>query len=122
MIFTFLYHKEKQMKHLIITNPRAGEDNKIGFDIKGEILRHFSALDYEIYETTGPRSCITFLKEYFKTHRELTRVYACGGDGTIHEVVNAIMKSNKRPKVAYLPNGTCNDSAKTLGLRRREIS
>ena len=40
------------MKHLIIMNPAAGEDNRIGFDVKGEVLRCFSALDYEIYETS----------------------------------------------------------------------
>ena len=99
------------MKHLIIMNPRAGEDNKIGFDIKGEILRNFSALDYEIYETTGPRSVIPFLKEYFKTHRDLTRVYACGGDGTIHEVVNALVGVHNA-ELAILPIGTGNDFIK----------
>ena len=33
------------MKHLIIMNPRAGEDNRIGFDVKGEILKSFSCLN-----------------------------------------------------------------------------
>ena len=99
------------MKHLIIYNPTAGEDNKIGFDIKGEILRFFSALDYEIYETSGPRSVIPFLKDYFSKHTELTRVYACGGDGTIHEVVNGLI-GVRNAELAVLPVGTGNDFIK----------
>ena len=108
------------MKHLIIMNPRAGEDNKLGFDVKGEILRSFSALDYEIYETTGPRSVIPFLKEYFKTHRELTRVYACGGDGTIHEVVNALVGVHNA-ELAILPIGTGNDFVKVYAKTNERV-
>lgn len=108
------------MKHLIIMNPRAGEDNKIGFDIKGEVLKNFLALDYEIFETTGPRSATEFLKQYFKKHNELTRVYACGGDGTIHEVVNGIV-GVKNAELAILPIGTGNDFVKIYGASNEEI-
>ena len=108
------------MKHLIIYNPKSGEDNKIGFDIKGEILKNFSALDYEVYETTGPRSVIPFLKEYFKNHRELTRVYACGGDGTIHEVVNALVGVHNA-ELAILPIGTGNDFIKVYAKSNERV-
>ena len=108
------------MKHLIVMNPRAGEDNRIGFDVKGEVLKCFSGLDYEIYETTGPRSVIPFLKEYFKNHRELTRVYACGGDGTIHEVVNALVGVHNA-ELAILPLGTGNDFAKVYALSNERV-
>ena len=109
------------MKHLIIMNPKAGEDNKIGYDIKGEILKNFSALDYEVYETTGPRSVIPFLKEYFKNHRELTRVYACGGDGTVHEVVNGLVGVHNA-ELAILPIGTGNDFVKIYGALNENIN
>ena len=108
------------MKHLIVMNPKAGEDNRIGFDIKGEVLKHFSGLEYEIYETTGPRSVIPFLKNYFKEHRELTRVYACGGDGTIHEVANALVGVHNA-EMAILPIGTGNDFVKIYGASNEEV-
>ena len=102
-------------------NPKAGEDNKIGYDIKGEILKNFSALDYEVYETTGPRSVIPFLREYFKNHRELTRVYACGGDGTVHEVVNGLVGAHNA-ELAILPIGTGNDFVKIYGALNENIN
>ncbi|MEK4565021.1 diacylglycerol kinase family protein [Alkalihalobacillus sp. FSL R5-0424] len=42
-----------------------------------------------------------------------------GGDGTVHECINGLMKVNeeKRPKVAILPGGTCNDFARSLHIR-----
>lgn len=108
------------MKHLIIINPKAGEDNKIGFDLKGEILKNFSALDYEIFESTGPKSATAFLKDYFKNHNELTRVYACGGDGTVNEIVNGLVGVNNA-ELAILPIGTGNDFVKIYGASNEEV-
>ncbi len=45
-------------------------------------------------------------------------ILCVGGDGTVHEVVNAVMQMEKRPTIAYIPAGTCNDSARSLGLNR----
>ena len=47
-----------------------------------------------------------------------TSVIAAGGDGTIHTVVNAIMKipSRVRPSLGILPLGTANDLAGTLKI------
>ncbi len=45
-------------------------------------------------------------------------ILCIGGDGTVHEVINAIMKLDKKPTIAYIPAGTCNDSAKTVGLSK----
>ncbi|MBM0064863.1 diacylglycerol kinase family lipid kinase [Bacillus gibsonii] len=42
-----------------------------------------------------------------------------GGDGTVHECINGLMKveEEKRPKVVILPGGTCNDFARSLNIR-----
>jgi diacylglycerol kinase (ATP) len=47
-----------------------------------------------------------------------TSVIAAGGDGTIHSIVNAIMKipSSLRPSLGILPLGTANDLAGTLNI------
>lgn len=39
-----------------------------------------------------------------------------GGDGTINEVVNAVMQLNKKPIIAYIPSGTVNDVGHQIGM------
>ncbi len=43
-------------------------------------------------------------------------IIACGGDGTVHQTINGVMKSGYKPLVGILPYGTCNDVAFTLGI------
>jgi len=48
-----------------------------------------------------------------------THVVACGGDGTIHEVVNGLVASRPAPDAVTLgvvPLGRCNDLARTLNI------
>lgn len=42
-----------------------------------------------------------------------------GGDGTINEVVNGMMRVKERPNLGLLPGGTANDTAAMLGVSRR---
>ncbi len=41
---------------------------------------------------------------------------SCGGDGTLHEVINGVMKSGSQPIIAIFPFGTCNDVARTFKI------
>ena len=41
---------------------------------------------------------------------------ACGGDGTIHEVLNAICQSEKDSILGILPSGKGNDLARELNI------
>ncbi len=49
-----------------------------------------------------------------------TRVVACGGDGTVHEVVNGMMAVPNATDTAMgiIPSGRCNDLVFALGLSR----
>ena len=100
------------MKHLIVVNGSAG-----GFaqELKEKINEAFKGLEFEVYETTGPKSVIPFLKEYLKKNaKDTVRVYACGGDGTVHEVVNGCIGA-KNAEVAIYACGTGNDFVKYYG-------
>ena len=48
-------------------------------------------------------------------------IVSCGGDGTLHQVVNGVMKSGANPIVGLLPFGTCNDVARTLKIPLKNI-
>ena len=50
-----------------------------------------------------------------------TRLVACGGDGTAHEVVNGLMAPGEAPgdvAVLVVPTGRCNDLATALAIPR----
>ena len=100
------------MKHLIVVNGNAGSFTP---EFEDKIEEAFKGLEHEIYKTTGPRSVIPFLKEYLKKHeKDTVRVYACGGDGTIHEVANGLVGA-KNAELAIYPIGTGNDFIKIYG-------
>lgn len=45
-------------------------------------------------------------------------VLVAGGDGTLNEVVNGIMKLEKKPIISYIPTGTVNDVGNLIGMKR----
>ena len=100
------------MKHLIVVNPNSGHFN---LEFENKVNEAFEGLDFELYKTEGPRSVIPFLREYLKKHeKDTVRVYACGGDGTIHEVANGIVGA-KNAEMAIMAIGTGNDFVKIYG-------
>ena len=103
------------MKHLLVVNGNAGSFTQ---DFEDKINESFKGLDYEIYKTTAPKSAIAFLKEYLKKAKDTVRVYACGGDGTVHECANALVGFDNA-ELAIVPVGTGNDFVKIYGDKER---
>ena len=75
------------MKHLFIINPAAGSRNRTD-DYSQMIHKVCRArkLSYEVRVSTAPGECARIAREAAETGEEL-RLYACGGDGTLNEVV-----------------------------------
>lgn len=51
-----------------------------------------------------------------KTGDTYDNIVCCGGDGTLNETINGIMCIEKRPKLGYIPCGSANDFANSMGI------
>ncbi len=104
------------MRHIFILNPAAGKGNKLNlFEEKLHAIAKEKALSYEIYHTSGVGDASRFVKEACLADRETAlRFYACGGDGTINEVVSGAV-GFPNAEVAVVPIGTGNDFVRVLG-------
>lgn len=97
------------MKHIFIINPAAGSrDNTTEYTRK--IQRVCMGLDYEIAVSAGPGDC-TRLAQQAAASGEEVRIYACGGDGTLNEVVAGAAGFSNAAVTAYC-GGSGNDFVK----------
>lgn len=96
------------MKHIFIINPIAGK-GKYQHDIEDNINDYFryKDIDYDIYITKYKGDAKKFVTN--KCEENIPYIfYSCGGDGTLHEVVNAAF-GYKHVNVGLIPCGTGND-------------
>lgn len=103
----------EKKKLLFIYNPRAGK-GKIRNSLI-DILDIFTKAGYEV--TVHPTQCAGEAVEIAQNRSgEYELVVCSGGDGTLDEVVNGIMKNDGRQRIGYIPAGSTNDFANSLGL------
>lgn len=100
-------------KLLMIINPCSGR-NKRNDDLS-DALRVFSAHGYTttVLNTTKAGDATQFAMEH---GAEYDIVVCRGGDGTFCEMMNGIMTLEKKPQIGFVPAGTTNDLANTIGL------
>ena len=101
------------MKHLFIINPAAGKyDHTEELKTKIDLVCKEHNLNYDIRVSEKPGDCTAMTKEAAASGEE-TRVYACGGDGTLNEVVcGAAGAANLA--VTHFPCGSGNDFIKNF--------
>lgn len=99
-------------RHLIIVNPQAkhGEADKL----TPVIEQLLATLPHDTVETTSPGHAV----QIAAAADGYDVIVAVGGDGTVHEVLNGLMRhpAETRPALAVLPTGSGNDTCRTLGI------
>lgn len=100
-------------KVLLIVNPCAGRTkSRAGtFDIVDKFSK--SDYDFSIHTTTCRGDATNIVKNHYEG-KDI--VVCCGGDGTLNETINGVMEMPNRIPIGYIPSGSTNDLATTLGI------
>ena len=99
------------MTHLFIINPAAGSRNRT--DDYSEVIHKLcreKGLSYDIRVSTAAGECTRFAREAAESGKEY-RIYACGGDGTLNEVVQGAA-GHDNVAVTVFSGGSGNDFVK----------
>lgn len=101
------------MHHLFIVNPTAGKGKSMGLIPSIEQAAKRAGADYEIHITQSKEDGIAYARKACETHPAI-RLYACGGDGTLNDIVYAA-SGFPDAEIGMIPCGTGNDFIKCLG-------
>ena len=99
------------MKHCFILNPAAGKsDRTTELTLRISEVMNAAGLDFEVAISHAAGQCES-LARAFAERGEECRIYACGGDGTLNEVVNGVV-GFPNAAVTHYPIGSGNDFIK----------
>lgn len=100
------------MRHVFIINPVAGSRNSAK-NLLERVKTAFPDGDFEAYTTQGAGDAERLALQTLESG-DPVRLYACGGDGTLNEVVNAAAGKDWAA-VTNVPMGTGNDFLRIFG-------
>lgn len=103
------------MKRLLfIINPKAGLKKN----------RHYIDEAVEVFENSGYKTGIKYTKKPLdgtniaREYGSLADLVVCmGGDGTLNEVIQGLIEAEAKTPLGYIPAGSTNDFAASLGLK-----
>ena len=124
---------DERGREVVIWNPHSGKRRG---KARMARLRDRLGSKAEFWETAGPGDAERLARE--AALAGFTRVYACGGDGTVHEVANGLLAaveiaagpasaaaihspSSNLPALIVVPIGSANDYAYSLRAEARLV-
>lgn len=107
------------MNITLMVNPNAGR--KMILRSLGEVVQVFSGRGdaVTVIETQGPEQAAQVIRQSVAAQPDL--LICCGGDGTLSDTVSHIVKSGAKVPLGYIPAGTTNDFANSLGLSKDPV-
>lgn len=107
------------MKDVFIINPKGQKKEQL--ELIHQIQEVFQGRRIIIEKTNGPGHARFIAQKYALKTEEPVHLYVCGGDGTLHEVVNGMAQA-PHIYLSILPIGTGNDFIKSFeGLTKRDF-
>lgn len=100
-------------KLLLLLNPYAGK-----VEMKSKLLEVVNLLtlagfDVTVHPSKYSGEIIDYLAE---NAQNFDNIICSGGDGTLNETINGILKGKGKPLLGYIPTGTVNDFASSLDI------
>lgn len=100
-------------KLMFIFNPRSGKEQ-----IRGQLMGILdiftkAGFDIHVHVTQSQKDCVEWVKDYAG---RMDVLVVSGGDGTLNEAVTGMMNLESLPLLGYIPAGSTNDFAASLGL------
>jgi YegS/Rv2252/BmrU family lipid kinase len=102
---------------LIVVNPASasGATGKAWPGVASAVRQHFGPFEVALTKRSG--EAVEIAERAARAGHRL--VIACGGDGTINEVANGILRAESETELGILPSGTGGDFRRTLGIPAR---
>jgi diacylglycerol kinase (ATP) len=101
----------------VIGNPAAGNGREPRVLVKVESRLRERGADFEIRRTEAPGHATELAREFLRAEPEGV-IVAVGGDGTVHEIVQAMGAAPRKGALCFVPAGSGNDAARTIGSPR----
>ncbi len=108
----------KGKKLLFIVNPNAGNNRIKNSALK--VLDNFvkAGFDVTFYSTQKKGDACNITENFGK---DFSTIVCCGGDGTLNETINGVLKSGIDVELGYIPCGTTNDFAYNYKLYSNNV-
>lgn len=106
------------MKYIFIMNPSSGQNHtRADFINKVKAAAEELKIDYEIYLTKAPQDGGEYAGALCRKNADggsKLRIYGCGGDGTLNELINGTF-GFQNVEIGVIPMGTGNDYVRNYG-------
>lgn len=111
--------KTYMKKMLFIYNSHSGK-GQIKFHLL-QIIDTFTKAGY--YVTAHPTQAkLDAVNVITECGRDFDIIVVCGGDGTLNEAIKGVMSIGERIPLGYIPAGTMNDFASSLGIPHNMVN
>ena len=84
----------------------------------GEAIAEFNDSGYEVTVHITRNSMDAVIASSYACENNFDMIVCAGGDGTLSQCIQGIMRSGIQIPVGYIPSGSTNDFARTLGIPR----
>jgi len=96
---------------LVVVNPAAGRGRAARLWPRAALALRAAGVDFAVATTAAPGEAIVLAE---RAAGEFSAVVAAGGDGTVHEVANGLLRAGGRAALGVLPLGSGDDFAKLI--------